>query len=67
MLYAVRGARDYWDEETVGHNQVADDGSNRWQRSTDRDLSYLKQKMPPDQLARIIEDLMAAPPARRDR
>jgi hypothetical protein len=67
VLYAVRGTRDYWDEETVGHNQVADDGSNRWQRSKDRDLSYLKQKVPPDQLARIIEDLMAAPPARRDR
>ena len=63
VLYAVRGLRNYWDAKTGGHNLVRDDGSNTWQDSPDRNHAYLIERMPREQLARIIEDLMVAPPA----
>jgi inosine-uridine nucleoside N-ribohydrolase len=63
VLYAVRGLGGYWDAVTTGHNVIHEDGTNRWEPSPDRDHAYLVEKMPREALARIIEDLMAAPPA----
>ncbi len=62
VLYAVRGLQDYWTAESVGRNMVGEDGSNAWQEAPDRDHAYLVERMPREELARIIEDLMVAPP-----
>lgn len=46
---------------------VNDDGSNVWRQSPDRQLSYLKKNMAPEQIAAVIEQLMLhTPPAARD-
>jgi len=65
VLYAVRGLSQYWDAETTGHCHVFDDGSNEWRASPDKDHAYLKPKMPPERLTKIIEDLMVRPPGRK--
>ena len=62
VLYAVRGLRDYWRAETTGSNVVHADGSNEWRPEPDRDHAYLIEAMSREDLARIIEDLMVAPP-----
>ncbi|HET6567323.1 MAG TPA: nucleoside hydrolase [Rhodothermales bacterium] len=62
MLYAVRGLRDYWTAQTTGRNVIHEDGSNAWQSSPDSEQAYLIERMPREQLAKIIEDLMVAPP-----
>ncbi len=61
VLYAVRGLGDFWTAVTTGHNEVDEDGTNRWVESPDRDHSYLLPKMPNDSLAAIIEALMVHP------
>jgi inosine-uridine nucleoside N-ribohydrolase len=65
VLYAVRGLRDYWTAVTDGHNAIAEDGTNAWLDAPDRAHAYLVEAMPREDLARIIEELMAAPPAGR--
>ena len=62
VLYAVRGLADYWDAETVGHCHVEPDGRNAWRREPDKPHAYLKPKMDPKRLARLIEALMVRPP-----
>ncbi len=62
VLYAVRGCRDYWTLHSEGHNHVFSDGSNEWRDKPDKDHAYLIEKMPPDELARIIERLMVHEP-----
>ena len=59
---ARAGLRDYWTARTEGYNRVRDDGSNEWIAAPDRDHAYLVERMPRSELARIIEDLMVAPP-----
>ncbi len=61
VLYAVRGLRDYWTAVETGHNSVAEDGSNQWVASPDRNHGYLVALMPLDSLAAIIESLMVHP------
>ncbi len=63
VLYAVRGLQDYWSAETQGRNAVQEDGSNVWEDAPDRNHAYLIERMPREELARIIEDLMVAPPS----
>jgi len=62
VLYAVRGLADYWDAVTTGHCHVEPDGRNAWRAEPDKPHAYLKTKMDPKDLARIIEDLMVRPP-----
>lgn len=62
VLYAVRGLRDYWTAETTGCNVVLPDGSNRWESEPDCDHAYLIEKMPREELAEIIDELMVLPP-----
>jgi purine nucleosidase len=64
VLYAVRGAGDYWSVHRGGHNHVFDDGRNEWRASPDRDHAYLVEKMNPAEVARIIDELMAHQPRR---
>lgn len=66
VLYAVRGLdgglADYWDLATEGHLHVNDDGSNVWRKSPDKDHRYLVEKMAPQRIAAVIEELMLRPP-----
>lgn len=73
VLYAVRGLRDYWTAHTTGRNYVRADGSNEWRAEPEAEIgrtadgswehAYLIEKMPREELARIIEDLMVTPPS----
>jgi purine nucleosidase len=69
VLYAVRGLdgglADYWDLRSGGRLEVAADGSNGWRDSPDRGHSYLVKKLPPHQVARVLETLMLEPPTRQ--
>jgi len=58
VLYAVRGLRDYWLAETNGHNAIAEDGSNAWHPTPDKNHAYLKPQMPADELATVLSELM---------
>ena len=67
LLAAVRGPRRYWSVVTEGSCHVQPDGSNEWQPSPDRSHSYLSWRSAPggpEQVRRVIEDLMCRPPAR---
>ncbi len=68
VLYAVRGLKgglkDVWDLQTNG--SIHFDAKNayvEWRDQPQRDHAYLVEKMPPEQVARIIEALMRHLPA----
>lgn len=65
VLYAIRGARDYWTLSEPGfclmHARVTH-GYNEWIPSPGQRHRYLVEKMPPQELGEIIEDLMVTPP-----
>jgi inosine-uridine nucleoside N-ribohydrolase len=65
VLYAVRGAAGYWNLSEPGlclmHARVSH-GYNEWIPTTPKQHRYLVEKMPPAQVAKVIEDLMVAPP-----
>ena len=52
-----------WDVESKGHNHANRNGTNEWRAAPDRDHSYLIEKMPPADVAALIEKLMLQPPA----
>jgi inosine-uridine nucleoside N-ribohydrolase len=58
VLYAVRGLGDYWEANRDGRNRVHEDGSNEWVPGPSSGHAYLVEKMPREEVARIIEDLM---------
>jgi hypothetical protein len=65
VLYAVRGARDYWAESGPGLNLMharVPQGYNDWLAASGARHRYLVEKMPPRELGRVIEDLMLQPP-----
>lgn len=66
VLYAVRGLdgglADYWDVVNEGYLHVHEDGSNVWRDLPDKDHSYLSEKMPPERIAAVVEELMLQPP-----
>lgn len=65
VLYAVRGARDYWTESAPGLNLMharVGQGYNQWLDSPGARHRYLRERMPPAELARVIEELMLQPP-----
>jgi hypothetical protein len=66
VLYAVRGLNgglaDYWDTVTKGHLHVNDDGSNEWRESPDKSHVYLVEKMQPERIGAVIEELMLRQP-----
>lgn len=67
VLYAVRGARDYWTESEPGLALMHAPGRlgyNEWIPTARKGHRYLIEKMPPADLARVIEDLMARAPRR---
>jgi hypothetical protein len=65
VLYAVRGARDYWRESPPGLNLMharVGQGFNEWLDLPAGRHRHLQEKMPPADLARTIEELMLQPP-----
>ena len=65
VLYAARGAADYWDYSPPGRMVMAEDGTNTWVDEAGGPHVYLIEKMPPEEVAAEIEELMIAPPAAR--
>lgn len=66
VLFGVRGARDWWHVRKQGHLRVTLDGASEWRAEPDKDHAYLEEKAPPEEVARVIEELMLfqAPPRR---
>ena len=64
VLAGVRDPADYWELHTSGFNDVADDGSNVWKETPDKDHAYCidESKWTNRQLVDLLNDLMCAPP-----
>jgi inosine-uridine nucleoside N-ribohydrolase len=60
VLFAVRGAADYW-ETGQGTIVIRDDGKNTWS-AEGKTRFYLIAKKSATEMKKIIEDLMVAPP-----
>ena len=66
VLAAVRGPAAYWNVVTGGTCEADSDGTNRWRENpNDTRHAYLTEKMPREQLTKLIEDLMVQPPGNR--
>ena len=65
VLYAVRGASAYWSESEPGlclmHAGLRS-AYSEWIPTPRKGHRYLIEKMPPAEVARVIEDLMTRPP-----
>ncbi len=65
VLYAVRGAREYWALSEPGtclmHARVTH-GYNEWLPNARGKHRYLVEKMPPGQIASVLEELMVHSP-----
>jgi purine nucleosidase len=59
ILYAVADPDAYWELDRHGKNTVANDGSNKWEPGNAGNHGYLKEKMDPVEVAKIIDALMA--------
>ncbi|MBE0534491.1 MAG: nucleoside hydrolase [Phycisphaerae bacterium] len=64
VLYAVRGLSDYFTVGTEGTCVGRADGSNQWIEGPPSNHAYLVYKMPPAELAAVIEDLLLVSPVR---
>ncbi|HOA60812.1 MAG: nucleoside hydrolase [Verrucomicrobia bacterium] len=65
VLYAVRGASNYWTLSEPGfclmHARVTH-GYNEWIPTPQKQHRYLVEAMPPEQVGKLIEDLIVEPP-----
>jgi enterochelin esterase-like enzyme len=66
LLYAVRGARDYFTEHLDGAITLGEDGTTEWSSAPDRGAGYIRKKASPAVLEEVIEGLMIAPVAEAD-
>jgi hypothetical protein len=55
---------DYFSKVTDGRCVSREDGSNEWVPGPPSNHAYLVYRMPPAELAEVIEDLMGTPPSR---
>ena len=53
----------YWDVSRSGYCQVAPNGADQWHPAPDRGHSYLITKMPPAEVGKALDALLALPPA----
>jgi hypothetical protein len=70
VLYGVRGATfdgaEYWKVHSGGSNAIdPKTGANQWKDSPTRNQSYLIQSLPPDRMARILEEMILAGPKKK--
>lgn len=61
VLYAVRGPSDYFTVVSGGKCVGREDGSNQWIAGDPSNHAYLDYKMPPKQLAAVLEELLLSP------
>jgi len=59
ILCAVANPEAYWEVEVNGINAVTEDGSNKWVYGKASNHAYLKEKINPEEVAKIIDALMA--------
>ncbi len=58
VLLGVRGFEEYWDTVETGYNAIADDGSNEWRDSPDKDHAFVVPKKSNAEIAGIIDGLL---------
>ncbi len=60
VLYAVRGARDYWDVSTPGTMDLHPDMTFDWKPSPEGKQTYLKKKEPKNdrEIEKVLEELL---------
>jgi len=63
VLAAVRDPRLYWEIKRDGYCAVRLNGQSSWTPEPHRGHSYLVTKVPQPEMARIIGEMMAAPPS----
>jgi len=61
VLYAVRGASDFFTVVSGGKCVSPEDGGNQWIAGAPSNHAYLDYKMPPKELAGVLEDLLLTP------
>jgi len=64
VLYAVRGPSDYFTAISDGKCVSKKDGTNQWLPGVPSNHAYLDYRMPPRELAAVLEDLLSTPPLR---
>ncbi len=65
VLYAVRGASHYWNLSEPGFCLMrarVSHGYNEWIPTPTKQHRYLIEKMPPAELAKVLEELVTQPP-----
>ncbi len=67
LLYAVKGATSYYTEYIDGEIELTKEGACQWTRTSGGNQGYIAKRMPDQQLAKVIEDLMLLPPMAPDR
>jgi hypothetical protein len=63
VLAAVREPELYWTVQRDGYCAVTPNGQSTWTPEPHRGHSYLMTKVPQPEMARLIGEMMAAPPA----
>ena len=63
VLYAVRGLSDYFAAVSGGKCVGKEDGSNQWIPGVPSNHAYLDYRMPPTELAVVIEKLLLTSPS----
>jgi len=66
-LAAVRDPRTYWNLSPAGTCDVSNIGTNTWNPQPDTGRTYLIRKLPPTEIARILDNLITSLPARENR
>jgi len=64
VLYAVRGLSDYFAAVSDGKCVSKEDGSNQWLPGVPSHHAYLDYRIPPRELAAVLDDLLSTPPLR---
>lgn len=65
VLYAVRGASNYWTLSDPGHclmHARVTHGYNSWIPAPGRSHRYLIEALPPAQMAKVLDELLLEPP-----
>jgi len=63
-LAAAGDLDHYWNVSTDGYCQVMPTGADQWHPTPNRGHSYLIAKLPPADVGRALDDLLALPPAK---
>jgi purine nucleosidase len=62
-LAAVEDPTLYWTVSPEGYCEVRSNGSDQWHETPNRHHTYLIAKMPPAEVGKVLDDLLALPPA----